>query len=332
VITKFPAESSKRRVLHQITNNVTCKAIIFILLVSSFCQLFSQELPKISFSDIPRIENDLNQIIGTDKSRNYHNLIALNSTAEYIKSELAKSCDSVYFQSYTVNKIEYKNVIGVKKSTNPKRLIVGAHYDVCDNQDGADDNASGVAGLLETARLLSKEKLKYTIEYVAYTLEEPPYFKSDKMGSYMHAKNLSDNEIDVKGMICLEMIGYYSDIPKSQTYPIGILSWFYGNKGNYIMVIRKWGAGDFAKNATKLMKKQHLIKTKSFSCTSKLPTLDFSDHLNYWKFGFDAILITNTAFYRNKNYHEETDKIKTLDLKKVSAVIDELYITIKNID
>ncbi|MEI6089750.1 MAG: M28 family peptidase [bacterium] len=310
------------------------KFYTIFLFVSLFIytNLISSDISDGNISDIPRFEKDLTQIIGTGKSRNYHNLIALNTTAEYIKSELSKSCDSVYFQTYFVNKIEYKNVIAVKKSTNPKRIIIGAHYDVCDDQDGADDNASGVAGLLEVARLLSKEKLNYTIEYVAYTLEEPPYFKSDKMGSYIHAKNLSDNEIDVKGMICLEMIGYFSDKPKSQTYPIGILSWFYGNKGNYIMVIRKWGAGDFAKSTTKLMKKQNLIKTKSFSCTSKLPSLDFSDHLNYWKFGFDAILITNTAFYRNKNYHEETDKIKTLDLKKMSAVIDELYMTIKNIE
>jgi len=311
--------------------SVKKRLLLFVLFFIS-TNLISQEPTKIPFSDILRIENDLKQIIGTGKSRNYYNLIALNSTAEYIKSELAKSCDSVYFQSYIVNNIEYKNVVGVKKSTNTKRIIIGAHYDVCGAQDGADDNASGVAGLLETARLLSKDKLNYTIEYVAYTLEEPPYFKSDKMGSNIHAKNLSDNEIEVKGMICLDMIGYFSDKPKSQTYPIGILSWIYGNKGNYIMVIRKWGAGEFAKSATKLMKKQNLIKTKSFSCTSKLPTLDFSDHLNYWKFGFDAILITNTAFYRNKNYHEETDKIETLDLKKMSAVIDQLYVTIKNIE
>lgn len=303
--------------------------LIILLFISS--NLISQEYPKKEYSDILRIENDLKQIIGTGKSRNYSHLIALNTTAEYIKAELTKSCDSVYFQSYFINKIEYKNVVAIKKSANPKRIIIGAHYDVCGDQDGADDNASGIAGLLEVSRLLKNEKLNYTIEYVAYTLEEPPFFKSDKMGSYIHAKNLSDNEIDVEGMICLDMIGFYSDKPKSQTYPIGIMSWFYGNKGNYIMVIRKWGAGDFAKNATNLMTKQNLIKTKSFACTSRLPGVDFSDHLNYWKFGFDAIMITNTAFYRNNNYHKESDKLQTLDLKKMSAVIDELYMTIKNI-
>lgn len=305
------------------------KTTVLLLLLIFLSYSFSQEIPKKVYSDIPRIENDLKQIIGTGKSRNYQHIIALNSTAEYIKAELSKSCDSVYFQSFYVNKIEYKNVVAIKNLANPKRIIIGAHYDVCDDQDGADDNASGVAGLLEVARLLSNEKLNYTIEYVAYTLEEPPYFKTNQMGSYIHAKNLYDNEIDVKGMICLEMIGYYSDKPNSQTYPAGILSWFYGNKGNYIMVIRKWGAGEFAKTTTKLMKKQKLIKTKSFSCTPKLPGLDFSDHLNYWKFSYDAILITNTAYYRNKNYHEETDKFETLNLKMMSAVIDELYLTVK---
>jgi len=303
-----------------------------LLFFALFSQLFSQDENKIHYSDISRIENDLKNIIGTGKSRNYFHLTALNSTAEYLKAELSKSCDTVYFQSYFVNKIEYKNVVAVKKATNPKRIIIGAHYDVCGDQNGADDNASGVAGLLETARLLSKEKLRYTIEYVAFTLEEPPFFKTEQMGSYIHAKNLYDDKIDVKGMICLEMIGYYSDNPKSQTYPLGILSWFYGSKGDYIMVIRKWGDGEFAKKTTQLMKKQKLIETKSFSCSSKLPGLDYSDHLNYWKFGFDAVMITNTAFYRNPNYHEESDKLQTLNLEKMSAVINELYITVKSLE
>ena len=107
------------------------------------------------------------------------------------------------------------------RSKNNQRLIVGAHYDVCMDTPGADDNASAVAGMIETARLLIDEnpQLDYCVEFVAYANEEPPFFGSDKMGSYIHAHSLNENHIDVLGMICYEMIGYFSDEPGSQEIP-----------------------------------------------------------------------------------------------------------------
>jgi len=206
-----------------------------------------------------------------------------------------------------------------------ERIIIGAHYDVCGNQPGADDNASGITGLLELSRLLKNTDLKYRIDIVAYSLEEPPFFKTENMGSYHHAKYLNDNEVPVKGMICLEMIGYFDDMKKSQDYPIGLLKLFYGSKGDYITVIRKFGAGSFARKFKKYMKKQKLIKTKSLKAPASLPGIDFSDHLNYWKFGYSALMITYTAFYRNPNYHQKTDTIDTLDIERLSLVIESVY-------
>jgi Zn-dependent M28 family amino/carboxypeptidase len=115
-------------------------------------------------------------------------------------------------------------------SSDAKTIVIGAHYDVCQEQEGADDNASGVVGLLELARLLKNEKLKYKIELVAYTLEEPPFFRTEYMGSFIHAQSLQQAKTDVLGMICLEMIAYFSDKKGSQEYPIGLMSLFYGKK------------------------------------------------------------------------------------------------------
>ncbi|NTW32841.1 MAG: M28 family peptidase [Bacteroidetes bacterium] len=122
---------------------------------------------------------------------------------------------------------------------NKKRIIIGAHDDVCDQQEGADDNASGVIGLLELSRLLKGQKLNYRIDLVAYSLEEPPYFKTEYMGSYIHAKSLVESKADVYGMVSLEMIGYFKDEKKSQSYPIKPLSILYGNKGNFITLVKK---------------------------------------------------------------------------------------------
>jgi len=295
------------------------KYIFFIALIILFINATNAQIDTLS------IRKHLNKIIKTEKPRNYRNIETLNRVANYIYRVFNKYSDTVYYQPFTVNGKTYKNVIAVFGSQNTQTIVAGAHYDVYGNQDGADDNASGVVGLLELAKLLKGEKLKYRIELVAYTLEEPPYFKTENMGSYVHAQSLHQNKVEVYGMFSLEMIGYYDDTKKSQKYPIGILSLFYGNKGDFITLVNKLHKGKFARRFSRKFKKQKLIKTKKFTAPAKLPGIDFSDHLNYWKFGFSALMITDTAFYRNQNYHEQTDTMETLDLTRMQKVIETLY-------
>ena len=211
---------------------------------------------------------------------------------------------------------------------NAPRIVVGAHYDVCGYQQGADDNASGVAGLLELARLLQNQKLNFRIELVAYTLEEPPFFRTKNMGSYIHAKSLSDAKVNVLGMISLEMIGYFKDEKGTQDYPTALLKLIYGSRGNFITLVRKFGAGKFACQFNRAFRQTNVIRTKAFVGPAALPGIDFSDHLNYWAFGFSALMVTDTAFYRNKNYHEPTDTLETLDLKRMAKVIDGVYLAL----
>lgn len=281
-----------------------------------------------NYSDTTIIKYHLTAITKSKKFRTYKNIEQLNETAEYIKSVFNQYTDSVFIQEYSVNGQIYKNVICSFGTENNKRVIVGAHYDVCENQEGADDNASGVVGLLELSRLLKGQKLNQRIDLVAYSLEEPPFFRTEYMGSYIHAKSLSDNKTDVYGMISLEMIGYFKDEKKTQQYPIGLLSLFYGSRGNYITLVKKFGAGRFTRKFCRKYKSTKAIHTKKFSGPRFLPGIDFSDHLNYWKFGFSALMITDTAFYRNKNYHKSTDTMETLDIKRMSKVIDGVFNTL----
>lgn len=280
-------------------------------------------------SDTTIIKAHLRAITKTEKFRTYRNVDQLNRTADYIKNVFSQYSDSVFMQEYLVNGQIYKNVICSFGTENKNRIIVGAHYDVCGNQEGADDNASGVVGLLELSRQLKGQKLNKRIDLVAYSLEEPPYFRTENMGSYVHAKSLADNKTEVYGMISLEMIGYFKDEKKSQSYPIGLLSIFYGKRGDYITIVKKFSSGQFARTFSRKYKSTKAIRTKKFKGPKALPGIDFSDHLNYWKFGYSALMITDTSFYRNRNYHEPTDTIETLDIYRMAKVIDGVFSTLK---
>jgi len=273
------------------------------------------------------------RLANTSKPRNFKNIEALNEAAAYIKTEFNKYSEYVEEQKFNVYHWEYKNIISSFGPQDAERIIVGAHYDVCDEQPGADDNASGVAGLLEIARLLKEEspKLDYRIDLVAYSLEEPPFFRTEHMGSAVHAKYLYDKNINIKAMICLEMIGYFSDEEKSQEYPIGLLKLFYPTKANFIAVVGKIGKGGLTRKVKKSMKEGSAIDVRSINAATFLPGIDYSDHLNYWKYKYDAVMITNTSFYRNDNYHMPSDTPETLDYEKMSEVVKGVYWAVVNL-
>lgn len=279
-------------------------------------------------ADINLVKSHLTALTQTPEFRNHKNLDQLNAIADYIKQDFSKYGDSTAFQEYNVDGKIYKNVITSFGTQHQKRIIIGAHYDVCGDQQGADDNATGVTALLELARMFKGQKLNYRIDLVAYTLEEPPYFRTENMGSHIHSQYLKDHNIDVYGMASVEMIGYFKDEKDSQSYPLGILSWVYGNKGDFITLVKKFGAGDFVNNFRTQFKEANQIKTETFTAPKFVKGTDFSDHLNYWKFGYSALMITDTSFFRNKNYHEPTDTVETLDLPRMTKVIDGIFLSL----
>ena len=282
--------------------------------------------PEIS---VNRAKFILKEIIDLPGYRNYKNPEVLNLTAQYIKSVLSKSGYDVIEQKFTVRGTEYKNLRVFYGDKNFPRLVVGAHYDVHGDQQGADDNGSAVTGLILLSELLQQNKpeIPYHIEMVFYTLEEPPFFRSEFMGSYIHAKSIHDEKINLIGMICLEMIGFYSEDPHSQNYPAGILKWFYPDKGNFIGVVGNFTSSSLVNHFAAKMKLAD-IPVEKLKAPSFLTGVDFSDHLNYWKFGYKALMITDTSFYRNPNYHEPTDTIETINFIKLTETIKGVYLAL----
>lgn len=319
------------------------KQIFSILLFIIFCSLvqaignpvfFTKKIDSTITIDINRITNDVISLCNTPKPRNYKNLESLNLAANYIFEEFKTIGLTVEEQKFNVNGITYKNIIASYGPKDAERIIIGAHYDVCEDQPGADDNASGVAGLLEIARQfqIQKPNSPYRFDFVAYTLEEPPFFRTDYMGSHIHAKSLFDNNIKVKAMVSLEMIGYFSEEKKSQQYPIGALKLFYPTKGNYIAVVGKMGKGKLTRQFKRNIRKSSAISVKSINAPAKLQGIDFSDHLNYWRYNYNAVMITDTSFFRNTNYHQPTDTPDTLDYNKMAEVIKGVTYTLFNFE
>ncbi|MDN5476491.1 MAG: M28 family peptidase [Chryseobacterium sp.] len=317
-----------------ITRPAANKIIIFagLFFIAVFCLAIDCKNQPVQKSPLPAdinlVKSHLTALTQTPEFRNHKNTDQLNAVADYIKQNFSKYGDSTIFQEYNADGKTYKNVITSFGTENKKRIIIGAHYDVCGDQQGADDNATGVTALLELARMLKDQKLNYRIDLVAYTLEEPPYFRTENMGSHIHAQYLKDHNIDVYGMASVEMIGYFKDEKDSQSYPLGILSWVYGNKGDFITLVKKFGAGDFVNQFSNQFKESNQIKTETFTAPKFVKGTDFSDHLNYWKFGYSALMITDTSFFRNKNYHQTTDTLETLDLVRMTRVIDGIFLSL----
>jgi hypothetical protein len=277
-------------------------------------------------ADTARLHQHLQFLTTTPQPRNYQHPAVLDSVAAYIARNLRTSgATEVGEQPYAVRGQQYRNVLGSFGPKDGPRLIIGAHYDVCGDQPGADDNGTGVAALLELARLLGQQPtLPYRIDLVAYTLEEPPFFRTKNMGSYVHAAALKAAGVPVRGMVALEMLGYFDDRKRTQKYPIGPLKFIYGSRGNYVTVAQKFGNGRFGRRFARRYRRVATLPVKRFKAPAWLPGIDFSDHLNYWKFGFPALLLTDTAFYRNRAYHTEDDTLARLDMRRLGLAVDAL--------
>ncbi len=283
------------------------------------------------YSDPSRIKEEIRNNIektvgifaGEIGSRGYLQTDALQKTSGYIKSELSAYGYAVSVQGYDVEGRTYENVFTEKRGGKfPDRiLVIGAHYDTVTGTPGADDNASGVAGLLELARLLVNEPIGLTVQFVAFVLEEPPFSRSKHMGSYVYARSLSRKGTDVEGMICLESIGYFTDRPDSQFFPLAFLRFRYPTTGNFITFVSNLQSKGFLNRAKAAFKKGSGLPVESISTLPVVPGIDFSDHRSFWKFGYHAFMVTDTAFFRNPNYHGKGDTPDTLDYERISEVV-----------
>jgi hypothetical protein len=244
---------------------------------------------------------------------------SLDRAAAYIRDEFSRTRARVREQVFTARGRPWRNVIASYGPDRGPLLVVGAHYDAFGGfgaNPGADDNASGTAGLLELARLLQEIPLEWRVELVAFTNEEPPFFASPWMGSAVHARSLQST--DVEGMICLEMIGYFSE---KQAWPHPFFRWLYPDRGDFIGVVGRWSDAALTRRVERAMRGGGRVPVLSFNGPRALD-IDASDQRNYWDAGYAAVMITDTAFLRNPHYHTPGDRAGTLDYERMAGVVD----------
>lgn len=274
-------------------------------------------------SDAARLATHVRTLSETFAPRDAAHTENLERVVSYLRAEFERAGGRVSEQPFNVGERTYRNVVASFGAHDGERVVVGAHYDTAGAQPGADDNASGVAGLLELARLLGQAPPRGArVDLVAYMLEEPPYFRSEHMGSRIHADSLKREGVRLRAMLSLEMIGYFSDAEASQRYPVSLLKAFYPSRGNFISIVGRFGQGALVRRVKRAMQGANELPVYSINAPRSVPGVDFSDHLNYWNAGYDAAMITDTAFYRNPHYHAASDTAETLDYNRMAMVVD----------
>lgn len=309
--------------------------VVFLLVLAWFWltqPLLTRAQPNsVRTVDPARLEAHVRKLSIELSPRDVGHLENLDAAAAYIAEQLRQTGAAVSEQPYRVEGNSYRNVIAHFGPDTSERIVVGAHYDAAGPLPGADDNASGVAGLLELARLFASQPPQMRVELVAFSTEEPPYFRSTGMGSSVHAQSLRMNNAKVRAMLSLEMIGYFSDAHGSQHFPVGLLGALYPSTGNFIAVVGRLSDGFLVRQVKSAMTGAAPLAVHSISAPSFVPGVDFSDQLNYWHAGYGAVMITDTAFYRNRNYHTAQDTAEKLDYKRMAMVVEGVYAAVMEI-
>jgi len=254
----------------------------------------------------------------------------LDRAASYVADALRSVGVRPREQQYQVEGRTFRNVIAELGPITPERIVVGAHYDAAGEQPGADDNASGVAGVIELARLLRAAPPPMRVELAAWTLEEPPNFRTARMGSAVHAARLARMHSKVRLMISVEMIGTFSDAAGSQSYP-PLFGLFYPSTGNFAAVVGKWGQGDSVVEVADAMRAGSSLPIETLTAPSFVTGVDFSDHLNFWAHRYPAVMVGDTAFLRNPRYHTEEDRPETLDYRRMAEVVRGLHCAVQTV-
>ncbi|MFT5465370.1 MAG: hypothetical protein ACI8UO_000464 [Verrucomicrobiales bacterium] len=227
---------------------------------------------------------------------------------------------------------EFANIeVELKGTTWPEQLlIVGAHYDSVSTSPGADDNASGVAAMLALADAFAAKPQARTIRFVAFTNEEPPYFQTENMGSTRYAERCKKRGEDIVGMIALESLGYFSDEPGSQNYPPEIADDF-PETGNFAAIVGNLDSAVLADFVHSSFKHVDVIPSVSGAFPAHIDGVGWSDQWSFWREGYPAVMITDTAVFRNPNYHKATDTAATLDFERLARTTIAIEMAIKHL-
>jgi Zn-dependent M28 family amino/carboxypeptidase len=250
---------------------------------------------------------------------------ALHAAADYIRGQLEAGGFAVSAQAYEVHGVRCENLeVTIPGSSRASEIVLaGAHYDTVEGSPGADDNASGVAGLIEIARELRGSHPARTLKLVAFVNEEPPFFYFGEMGSKLYAGAARQRGDDIRLMLSLEMLGCYADERGSQAYP-PLLKWFYPDRGNFIAFVSNLRSRRVLAELTRAFRAHSDFPAERLASPAFVPGVSWSDQLSFWRAGYPGVMVTDTAFYRYPHYHRASDTPERLCYPEMAQVVEGL--------
>lgn len=269
--------------------------------------------------DPQQLRRTLEVIVGERSP--FSSLRHLTAVESFIENELGSYGLKVESDYFSYRGKTFRNLIGRQgdDQRGGSMIVLGAHFDSVQGTPGADDNASGVALLLEAARLLARARLRSQVLFCAFNLEE-----LNMIGSSYFVKKRKSAGAKIAAMISLEMVGYANPRPGSQRYPLGLKA-FYPDRGDFIGVIANWNSTSLLRRFARQMRQVRGLPVETLSVPGNgglIPAVRLSDHAPFWDAGYPALMITDTSFFRNPHYHSSTDTLETLNLDFMAKVCE----------
>jgi len=276
-------------------------------------------------SEPQRLRGHVEHLAGTIGERHVFRPQALDRAADYIRGQLQGTGYAVTEQAYRLRGVDCANLEATLdgQDRGAGTLVIGAHYDSVMGAPGANDNASGVASLLEMARLLSAARPRASLRFVAFVNEEPPFFATGDQGSMRYAAAARERGDRIRMMICLETIGYYSDCPGSQLYPPLFRS-FYPDRGDFIALVANYRSWLAMRRLARAFRRVSDFPLEHVAAPALVPGVSWSDHRSFWRHGYPAVMVTDTAPYRYPWYHSPGDTPERVSYERLAQVTDGL--------
>jgi Zn-dependent M28 family amino/carboxypeptidase len=273
-----------------------------------------------------RLRNHVYRLAADIGERNVFRPQALHAAEDYIARTWQQQGYSVARHTYEVQGVQCANleITCSGSAESDEKILIGAHYDSVIGSPGANDNGSGVAALLELSNLFARSNHGVTVRFVAFVNEEPPFYNWGQMGSAVYAKAAHKRREMIRFMVALETVGYYDDTPGSQHYP-PLFRFLYPNRGNFIGFVSDLRSRPFMRRAVRAFRAGSAFPVQHVATFSWVPGVAWSDHSSFWREGFRAFMVTDTAFYRYRHYHTSEDTADKLSYEPFAQCCNGLY-------
>ena len=306
------------------------------LMISMPGKSYSGQLPPLTPSQ-EQVSQQLNRyikIIADDIGE--HNYIFYNQLIQvenFLNERLSQAGYAVKTQEYSVDGKVFRNLeIEIRGTEKPDEIvIVGAHYDSVVGSPGANDNGTGAVAILALAEKFATLKPKRTLRFVEFVNEEPPFFWSENMGSWVYAQRCKERQENIVAMLSLETMGFYSQASNSQQYPVNILKLIYPNQGNFISFIGNISSRSLIHQAIGKFRNSAQFPSQGVSLPNFIPGVGWSDHWSFWQAGYPALMVTDTAPFRYPYYHTQQDTPEQIDYYGLTLVISGLESVIQDL-